>query len=490
VAVVVLVESRAATTIAMAGLLIATILAIRALREQRHAVSMSPGIVSSAIASTEVGSLRRELADCETALARTRDEVAQATRVRDEFLATVSHELRTPLNAILGWAELLRTPEGGQAVDLVHGLEVIERNARRQQWLIEELLDVATIDSDTMAEQPVDIEEVVRRAVAQVTPAASAAGVTLETDLGAGAEPQPAEAARAAAPIGAVIGDAGRLQQAIDHVLDNAIRFTPAGGVVHTTVRRAGDEVSIEVADSGIGIAPAFQPHVFDAFRQQDSSASRAYPGLGLGLTIARRWVNAHGGRITATSPGSGSGAAFLITLPLGASRASGWLSPPADVTHAIGPDVRLDGMHVLVVEEDTESVELLDAVLSGAGADFAAASTPGDALIQMTEHPPDVVMSDIGTSGAHGYELLNAIRRLPNRALAAVPVIAISPSIRARESRRALEAGFDLQVAKPIQPRELVSAVSNLFAERSRAAVEPRYRVAGASGQPRQGKS
>ncbi len=377
-----------------------------------------------------------------------------ANRMKDEFLAIVSHELRTPLNAILGWAELLSS--GALAPERVtHGLETIARNARMQARLVEDLLDVSRIIAGKLAitRAPTDLAAIVRRAVETVAPQASAKSVALETIVEPGAHP--------------LVGDAARLQQVVWNLLSNAVKFSPEG--MHVTVMLAadGDAEVLTVSDRGSGIETAFLPYVFDRFRQADEPGTRQSGGLGLGLAIARRIVELHGGEIRAMSPGQGQGATFTVRLPKH-ERGNG---VPAHVpAERSGPETgqwrsvalptpRLDGLRVLFVDDEPDARELVSMVLTDAGATVHAASSAEEAMALIEREPFDVMVSDIGMPGEDGYALMRrvALRTPP------LPAIALSAFTSAQDGARALAAGFTTHLPKPLDAPRLIAFVDRL---------------------------
>jgi PAS domain S-box-containing protein len=379
-------------------------------------------------------------------------EAEAANRLKDEFLATLSHELRTPLNAIVGWAAVLR----GQTMDpdLRRAVETIDRNARAQSQLIEDILDVSRIVTGklTLRVVPLDLVTVVGAALESLRPSAEAKQIRLEVDL----DP--------ALPV--LSGDPGRLQQVVWNLLSNSVKFTPARGLVGISATVQGDEVRLEVRDSGAGIDPAFLPHVFERFRQADASTTRAHGGLGLGLAIVRHLVELHGGTVEAESAGLGQGATFRVRLPVrpSAPRATALLPPVAAARETPGaPPVRLDGARILVVDDDLDTLALLVTILTESGARTFAASSAGAALETFLAVRPEVVISDIGLPGQDGFSLVAAIRDLPPEAGGSVPALALTAYARPEDRERALRSGFDVHLSKPIDPDGLLLAVARL---------------------------
>ncbi|HVU02604.1 MAG TPA: ATP-binding protein [Polyangiaceae bacterium] len=389
-----------------------------------------------------------ELARAEERALRNAAEIA--SRAKDEFLAVVSHELRTPLTAILGWAVTLR--ELGGRADVERGLAVIERNARSQTKLIEDVLDVSRIISGKLAlsPSPTNVAEVVTTAIETVQHAASAKTVTIQSEL---PEPSPS-----------IHADPGRLQQIVWNLLSNAVKFTPSGGRVTVQVSVEAGEVCIRVTDTGEGIPEDLLPFVFEPFRQADASTTRRHGGLGLGLAIVKHLVQAHGGTVHADSAGAGEGAAFTVRLPAGtrppAVRAPDPVVPSAAPRSA---PPRLDGVTVLVVDDEQDARELVRDVLVRAGAQVETASSARGARESVLEASPDVLVSDIGMPDEDGYSLIRSIRARG----ALVPAVALTAYARPEDAARAHDAGFVRHLAKPIEPSELVLAVASLVRAR-----------------------
>jgi PAS domain S-box-containing protein len=383
-----------------------------------------------------------------------RADVERASATKDEFLATLSHELRTPLNAILGWAKILRMPTVSPA-DLQRGLEVIERNARMQAQLIEDLLDMSRITSGKMRLEmrPVAPAAAIEAALETMRPAAQAKGVRLSAELD-----------RAAGP---VAGDQGRLQQVVSNLLSNAIKFTEQNGRVEVSLERVGSRVEIQVADSGIGIAPEFLPHVFDRFRQADSSSTRPAGGLGLGLAIVKQLVELHGGAVRARSAGRGAGATFTIELPLIATAVP--RSPVGERARATGrpgsgmeiKPMDLTGVKVLVVDDNADARALIQRMLEACGASVVTSGTVSDAVLSVERARPHVLVTDLGMPEADGYELLRLVRGLGQARGGGLPAIALTAFSRSEDRTRALRAGFLHHIGKPVEPAELVATVA-----------------------------
>ncbi|MDQ3687975.1 MAG: PAS domain S-box protein [Acidobacteriota bacterium] len=401
-------------------------------------------------------------------LRQARKSAEEASRLKDEFLATVSHELRTPLTAVIGWTHILRAGQLDEA-GAARALETVERNARAQNQLIEDLLDISRIITGKLRldVRPIDPVGFLEAAIEAVHPAAEAKGVRLQKVLDTGT--------------GAISGDADRLQQVVWNLLSNAIKFTPKGGRVQLRLERINSHVEIIVTDTGAGIKPEFLPFVFDRFRQADGSTTRAHGGLGLGLAIARNLVELHGGTVHADSHGEGRGATFTVTLPLvpiyqrGAQqearvhpRASSSL-PPAE------SDEQLDGVRLLVVDDEADAGEMLRAMLTGRGAEVVVARSAEEALAEIERSPFDLLISDIGMSGVDGYELLSRVRNLPAASGGRILAVALTAYARTEDRLRALRAGFQMHVPKPVDSAELIAVVSSLTARRKLSENPPR---------------
>jgi PAS domain S-box-containing protein len=393
-----------------------------------------------------------------------RAEAEAANRLKDEFLATVSHELRTPLNAILGWASLLsRRPLDDQTTR--HAASVIERNARGQAKIIEDILDVSRIITGKLhiEARPVELSPIIQAAIDAVSPAAAAKAIVITSAL----DGDDAVAA----------GDPDRLQQVVWNLISNAIKFTPKHGRIDVGLGCVDSHVEIRVSDSGIGIDPQFLPYVFDRFRQADSSTTREHGGLGLGLAIVRHLVELHGGTVTADSGGEGRGAVFTVLLPLAEARqaparsAAGSLAyaDQAAASEAAGT-TELRGLRVLVVDDDADTREILCMVLSQHGAQVHAAGSSAEALGTFREWQPHVLMSDLGMPGEDGFALIEKVRGLAPEDGGEVPAVALTAYARDEDSMRAHAAGYQIHIPKPVDPTRLVSAVAGL-ARRARKA-------------------
>jgi signal transduction histidine kinase len=372
---------------------------------------------------------------------RARIEAEAAACAMDAFLSTVSHELRTPLTAILGWANILRTRSPEPAV-AARALATIERNAKAQAQLVEDILDVSRMATGKLRldERTVDPVAVVSAALEVIRPAAATAGVALEAALGG--------------DVGRITADPDRLQQIALNLLSNAVKFTPRGGRIEVRLDGRADAVELRVSDTGKGIAAGFLPHVFERFRQADAGNARSHGGLGLGLSIVRHLVELHHGSITAESGGAGLGATFTVTLPRP-------VLEPDDVSKGdrATPDLlRLDGVRVVVVDDNPDARELVATVLRGQGAVTVVASSAAEAFAAVVEARPDVLVSDIGMPDEDGYALLRRVR-----AVASLPALALTAYAGLDDARQAEVAGFDRHLAKPIAPALLVDAVARL---------------------------
>jgi signal transduction histidine kinase len=383
-----------------------------------------------------------------------RRQAEEANRTKDEFLATLSHELRTPLNAILGWVQVLRTGKLDAAAGM-RALETIERNARSQAQLIADLLDVSRIITGKLRLdfKPVELRRIIDSTLESVRPAADAKGILLDISVGPLASP--------------VLGDADRLQQVIWNLLSNAIKFTPRGGRVEVRLREAGGSAVIGVSDTGIGIRPDFLPYVFDRFRQAEGSITRSHGGLGLGLSIVRHLIELHGGTAEVESAGEGQGAAFTVRLPLRAGLAEDPLDQTGGARGLSSTPDLLAGVRVVVVEDEEDTRELLVVALQQCGAEVAAFGSVPEALAAFDREVPDVLLSDIGVPGEDGYSLIRKVRaREPGRG-GNVPAAALTAYARAEDRLRALEAGYQTHLAKPIDPAELAATIARLAGRR-----------------------
>jgi PAS domain S-box-containing protein len=406
----------------------------------------------------------RDISDRRAAEAeRTRllEEAREANRMKDEFLAMLSHELRTPLSAIVGWAHMLRTG-GLDEATVARAIETIDRNAKVQNQLIEDILDVSRIVAGKfhLEMRPIDLVRIVEAACDTVAPTAATKGVELRQDL----DPT-------VRPCCPAIGDPDRLQQVVWNLLTNAVKFTPKGGTVTVSVRRQDNpaEFEIVVSDTGNGIAPDFLPHIFERFRQA-GTGSRRQGGLGLGLSIVRHIVESHGGTVMATSAGEGQGSAFTIRLPVVEAGAEGQRVPPISREESgLDESPRLDGVKVLIVEDEADARHLLAAVLQKRGARVFLASSATEALEMLQRERPDVLLSDIALVDEDGYSLIRKVRSLPQDRGGRIPAAALTGYGRLEDRMRALSAGFQLHAAKPVEPAELVAVVASLAGKSAR---------------------
>jgi signal transduction histidine kinase/DNA-binding response OmpR family regulator len=382
-----------------------------------------------------------------------REQAEMASRLKDEFLATVSHELRTPLNAIIGWGQILQAGKL-DAEEKDNALETIYRNAKSQAQLINDLLDTSRLITGNLLLNlsPTPIIPVIEAAIDVVRPAAEAKGITLSTAYNAEAE--------------TITCDAQRLQQMIWNLLTNAVKFTPANGCVTVAVEQTKDKIKIVVSDTGQGISPEFLPFVFDRFRQADSSSTRVHDGLGLGLAIVRHLAELHGGAVAVTSEGLEKGATFTITLPL-----SLFVTTPTESVQEESnghkkyekTDTELNGVRVLIVDDDVDTCEMLTFALNLLGAEAQASTSVSEAFVSIDKWQPDVLLTDINMPGEDGYSLINKLRALTPEKGANIPAIALTALARPEDSEQALSAGFQLHLAKPVDIEELAEAIANL---------------------------
>jgi PAS domain S-box-containing protein len=381
-----------------------------------------------------------------------RTEAEEANRIKDEFLATLSHELRTPLTAMLGWLTILRR-ERLDKETTQQAIETIERNARAQAKLIEELVDVSRIVGGKLILEmrPTSLLQVIEAAVEVVRPAASAKGI----HIGINAD----------SSVGLVLGDPTRLQQIIWNLLSNAVKFTPRDGSVHVSTRRAGLSAEMIVQDTGMGISPDFLPHVFERFRQAEAPMTRSHRGLGLGLAIVRHLTELHGGTVSAESPGEGLGATFTVRLPLAAMPSEETASRLLDESAArreATTRLALAGVRVLVVEDEPDACALLALILESSGATVVGVESAPEALTNLQIFKPDVLLSDIGLPIESGYELIRKVRSLSSEA-SQIPAIALTAFATEEDRRLALAAGFQVHLTKPVEPSVLVETIERL---------------------------
>ncbi|MEG4488444.1 PAS domain-containing protein [Microcoleus sp. D2_18a_B4] len=396
--------------------------------------------------NTDITDRKLAEAERERLLARekaAREEAEQANRVKDEFLAVLSHELRTPLNPIVGWTKLLRanllTPEKQR-----YALETIERNAKLQTQLIEDLLDVSGILQGKVSLNiaPVDLAGVIGAAIETVRLAAEVKSIPISTQF--------------APNLGPVLGDAGRLQQVVWNLLSNAVKFTPPSGKIEVVLDRVDTLAQITVTDTGKGIEPDFLPYVFDYFRQADSTMTRKFGGLGLGLAIVRHLVELHGGTVKSDSPGEGQGATLTVRIPL--------MPVPSQTSPAgtAAPDqsFNLSGIKVLAVDDEADALDLVVFLLEDCGASVTAVSNAADALAVLTQSVPDLLLSDIGMPDTDGYMLMRQVRALAPDKGGRIPAIALTAYAGEIDYQQALAAGFQRHISKPLDPDKLVQAI------------------------------
>jgi signal transduction histidine kinase/ActR/RegA family two-component response regulator len=380
-----------------------------------------------------------------------RAEAEAANRLKDEFLSTLSHELRTPLTSIIGWTNLMRAGQVRGEVQ-AQALETIERNAKVQSRLIDDLLDLSRIISGKLLleTREVNLDTVVSNSIEVVRPAANAKGIQLTYECEPGGK--------------TISGDSARLQQVAWNLLSNAVKFTPEGGSVRVRLAREGARVRFSVNDTGRGIPAEFLPHVFDRFRQADSATTRAYGGLGLGLAIVRHLAELHGGEVRAESAGEDQGSTFSVAFPLAqvAAPCSCQTEAAESVVSPSRP-ARLAGVRVLVVDDEQDTRKLISTVIAQSGAEVTACASAGEALEKLKTWRPHILMSDIGMPGEDGYALIKQVRALPPERGGRTPAAALTAYARDEDRGRALAAGFQLHIAKPFNPRELLAAVSDL---------------------------
>jgi signal transduction histidine kinase/ActR/RegA family two-component response regulator len=404
----------------------------------------------------EVEERKRIEADRLMLLESERQARAQAeavNRLKDEFLATLSHELRTPLNAILGWSHLLASGRTDPAM-VERAIGIIRNNATSQSQLIEDILDVSRIIGGKLRLKiaPVALTDIIDSALDSVTPAAQAKAITIEREI---------------EDIDPISGDPDRLQQVIWNLLSNAVKFTPREGRVAVRLVRQAGEVVLSVQDSGIGISPDFLPYVFDRFSQADGTATRRHGGLGLGMAIVRHLAELHGGTVGAESAGVGQGATFTLTLPM-------HVAMPVSVDPEVGKHLAeeaaapadlppLDGLNVLVVDDDPDSRSFLRELLIEQGVSVATAGSTDEALQAFAERRPDVLVSDIAMPGEDGYDLIKRVRALSDQDGGRTPAVALTAYVRSEDQRAAISAGYDRHISKPVDVAELVVAVAQL---------------------------
>jgi signal transduction histidine kinase/ActR/RegA family two-component response regulator len=396
-----------------------------------------------------------QMRDTLLALRAARAEAEAASRLKDEFLATLSHELRTPLNAILGWTTMLRHGQVDPS-QVTHALEVVERNARSQAQLIEDVLDMARIITGKLRVDlsPVALGPIVEAAVEAARPAALAKQIDIRMQL---------------RDVPAIRGDAGRLQQVLWNLLSNAVKFTPPRGQISVSLGLASSEALVTVSDSGAGLAPDFLPFIFDRFRQADQSPTRGHGGLGLGLSIVKHLVELHGGTVRAESAGVGHGATFRVSLPIPVMLQVAPDKPGVEQPQRDAFAMRFNGQRILVVDDDAATRELLTQLFERTGASVETAASARLALSTITRTPPNLLIADIGMPNEDGYALMRRVRALPGQ-LRTVPAIALSAYTRAEDREAARDAGFTRFIAKPATPQLILRTVDELLTSINRA--------------------
>jgi signal transduction histidine kinase/ActR/RegA family two-component response regulator len=435
--------------------------AAAALGRRQHAMPVRTGIrevhevgVALTAAADE---LQRGDAERERLLDRervARQAAEAADRAKDEFLGVLSHELRTPLNAVFGWGRMLQTGQLRDEEAAARARDAIVRNARVQLQMIDDLLDLSRITSGKMRLEvrPLDLHEVISSAIEAIRPAADAKQIVVATDV--------------QHPVPAMTGDPGRLQQVTWNLLMNAVKFTPVGGRIDVAVARADSQVQVIVRDTGEGIAPEVLPHVFERFRQGDSSSTRPHGGLGLGLALVKHLTEMHGGRVEAASPGQGHGATFTVTLPIRVDTVGRGLEEPDTSDNVANVDARLtrlDSIRIVVVDDDAESLQLAVTVLTAAGADVTCGVSADEGLSLVRELRPDVLISDVEMPGENGYSLIGRVRALGIERGASTPAIALTAYGRPHDRARAIAAGYNLHITKPVDPASLTAFVKTL---------------------------
>jgi PAS domain S-box-containing protein len=428
--------------------------------EQANPVFEGPGgafsgYIGSCVDITESKQMQSEREETLKAERAAREEAERVGRLKDEFLATVSHELRTPLNAILGWATLLRRLDA-HSEDHMRGVETIERNARMQGQIIADLLDMSRIISGKVQldVQPIDLSEVIHAALDAVRLSIEARKLRLRVTMDARA--------------GRLRGDPGRLQQVFWNLLTNAVKFTPSGGRIDVVMERVNSHVEVSIEDSGIGIKPEFLAFVFDRFRQADASTTRRHGGLGLGLSIVKHLVELHGGSVRVKSPGEGLGATFVVALPISVVRTedagAGERIAFSDVDVSSIALPSLESVRALIVDDQEDARILVCRLIEQYGGRCALAESATEALRILETQDVNIIVSDIGMPDTDGYELIRKIRSMQSHAIRNLPAIALTAYARADDRQRALLAGYQMHVSKPVDPRELIAGIASLL--------------------------
>ena len=383
-----------------------------------------------------------------------REQAVAANRAKDEFLAMVSHELRSPLHSVLGWVQMLRTGKFDQA-ETARALETIERSTKTQAQLIEELLDISRVITGkfTLNVRPLELTQVVEATLDSIRPAVEAKAIQLRVQL--------------AARNSEISGDPARLQQIVWNLLSNAVKFTPNRGRIEVKVERLDSYLQLTVSDSGLGISPEFLPFVFDRFSQANTGSDRKYGGLGLGLAIVRHLVELHGGAVRAESPGEGQGATFTVMMPVRATRETSSESkrpaPSDEAMDALTEAITLDGLQIMIVDDVAESRELLQTILAQRGAEVKTCASAAEALAAIAQWRPAVLVSDIGMPEEDGYALIRKLRALPAARGGNIPAVALTGYARSEDRARALAAGFQTHIPKPIEAVELIMVIASL---------------------------
>ncbi|MBW4605607.1 MAG: response regulator [Calothrix sp. FI2-JRJ7] len=391
-----------------------------------------------------------ELATAKEELKRQNKEAREANRIKDQFIAIVSHELRSPLTAILGWAKILRSGKLSETKQ-AQGLETIERNANLQNTLIEDILDISRIIQNRLRlnKQPIHIVPIVQSVLLDVKPLVQAKSISLESKIGAS--------------VGTIMGDVARLGQVISNLVNNAIKFTPQGGHIFVELQQINSSIQFTVKDTGVGIGADFLPHVFEPFRQADNTKARTHNGLGLGLAIVRNLVEMHNGAVKVMSEGIGKGATFTVELPI-YSISSQEINESLEKSKQdeVEEVPSLSGIHILIVDDDKDTRELLAQIIEGYEAKVTTTASASEALSVLVQLEPDILLSDIAMPQEDGYSLIRKIRSQPGD-IQRIPAIALTAFAREEDRKQALEAGFQQHLVKPVNPTELVTAVCRL---------------------------
>lgn len=394
--------------------------------------------------------LQQALAEAEQA----KKEAEEANRLKDQFLSTISHELRTPLTSVMGWISMLRSGRLDEA-KIVRALETIDRNVKWQAQLIEDLLDISRIANGKMRLElkPLNLSSVIHDAVDSIMPTAEAKGLRLQVVIDPGT--------------GSVIGDYDRLQQVIWNLLANAVKFTPAGGRIRIELERGESQAEITVSDTGIGINPQFLPFIFERFAQEDSSNTRAYGGLGMGLAIVKYIIELHGGTVRATSEGTDKGSAFTLMLPLTKKRPEALPLPSVDLKgsnqRAIECPAALEGLKIVVVDDEVDTCQMINEAFEQCGSIVHATTSASEALARWGEWQPELLICDINMPQMDGYQFIRQIRERETATGTRTPAIALTALARVEDRVKALNAGYQMHVAKPIELSELYTVVANL---------------------------